>query len=180
MTETDIFNAIIEKEGDYINHPADKGGATRWGITEQVARAHGYAGAMAELPQATALTILYNDYWSGPRLDRLAQVSQAIAVKLCDTGVNMGPVPAISWLQRWLNAFSQQQKLYGRLIADGNIGPLTLSALDIFLTQRGAEGERVMLKALNCSQGARYLQITESRPQNQAFIYGWIKERVTL
>ncbi|QHM70131.1 glycoside hydrolase family 108 protein [Mixta intestinalis] len=180
MTEADIFNAIIEKEGDYINHPADKGGPTRWGITEKVARAHGYSGAMADLPQTTALTILYTDYWTRPKLDRLAQVSQAIAIKLCDAGVNMGTATAITWLQRWLNAFSQQQKLYAPLSTDGNIGPRTLEALDIFLTHRGEEGEQVMLKALNCSQGERYLQITETRPLNQHFIYGWLKERITL
>ncbi|EPA3167239.1 glycosyl hydrolase 108 family protein, partial [Yersinia enterocolitica] len=42
MTKNDIFEAILGKEGEYVNHPDDKGGPTRWGITQKVARAHGY------------------------------------------------------------------------------------------------------------------------------------------
>lgn len=51
--------------------------------------------------------------------------------------------------------------------------------LSAFLDIRGKEGEEVLLKALNCSQGAYYLNITESRPANEEFIYGWLKNRVT-
>jgi lysozyme family protein len=45
--EGDLIDALIDREGGYVNHPADRGGPTRYGITEAVARAHGYAGAMA-------------------------------------------------------------------------------------------------------------------------------------
>ena len=33
-----MIEATIGKEGGYSNHPADRGGPTRWGITERVAR----------------------------------------------------------------------------------------------------------------------------------------------
>ena len=49
-----LIDELIEREGGYVNHPADKGGPTRFGITEAVARAHGYRGAMAELPRDEA------------------------------------------------------------------------------------------------------------------------------
>ena len=39
-----LIEALIEREGGYVNHPADRGGPTRFGITEAVARAHGYRG----------------------------------------------------------------------------------------------------------------------------------------
>ena len=42
-----LIEELIEREGGYVNHPRDKGGPTRFGITESVARAHGYSGAMA-------------------------------------------------------------------------------------------------------------------------------------
>src|SRR3546814_6731445 len=29
-----LIDALIDREGRYINHPADRGGATCWGITE--------------------------------------------------------------------------------------------------------------------------------------------------
>jgi hypothetical protein len=34
-----------------------------------------------------------------------------------------------------------------------------------------------MLRALNCSQGQRYLELAEQRSANETFVYGWVKER---
>ena len=180
MTKDQIFESILGKEGGYVDHPDDKGGPTRWGITQAVARAHGYSGSMKELPRETALEILTADYWIGPRFDQVAELSEAIAAELCDTGVNMGPTVQTKWFQRWLNVFNMQGTLYPDLIADGQIGPRTTSALKAFLAARGKEGELVMLKALNCSQGQRYLELAEQRPANESFVYGWMKERVSL
>lgn len=180
MTKDDIFNSILGKEGGYVDHPDDKGGPTRWGITQATARAHGYTGSMKDLPRETALNILTADYWTGPRFDQVAQLSPAIAAELCDTGVNMGPMVQSKWFQRWLNVFNQQGKLYPDLIADGQIGQRTISALRSFLVIRGSEGEQVLLKSLNCSQGQRYLELAEQRQANESFVYGWVKERVTI
>lgn len=180
MTTDDIFNSILGKEGGYVNHPDDKGGPTIWGITQVTARAHGYTGDMRNLTRQQAMDIYEADYWYGPRFDQVSAVSPAIAAELCDTGVNMGPSVGVKFFQRWLNAFNDQQKLYPDLIADGQIGPRSISALKSFLAKRGSEGETVLLRALNCSQGQRYLELAEQRPANESFIYGWIRERVSL
>ena len=180
MTKDDIFEIILGKEGGYVDHPNDKGGPTRWGITQTVARAHGYAGSMKKLPRETALEILTADYWTGPRFDQIASLSPVIAAELCDTGVNMGPSVQSKWFQRWLNTYNQQGTLYPDLSADGQIGPRTISALKSFLAARGKEGEQVLLQSLNCSQGQRYLELAEQRPANESFVYGWMKERVGL
>ena len=37
----DLIDKIIILEGGFTDHPADRGGPTRWGITEAVARSHG-------------------------------------------------------------------------------------------------------------------------------------------
>lgn len=180
MTKDQIIEAILGKEGGYVNNPDDAGGPTRWGVTQKTARANGYTGDMRNLTRDEAKRILEADYWFGPRFDLIATVSPAIAAELCDTGVNMGPSVPAKWLQRWLNAFNQQGKLYPDLTADGQIGLLTVSALNSYLTSRGKDAEAVMLKALNCSQGSRYLDLTEQRPANRTFAYGWVKERVSL
>lgn len=180
MTKDYIFNAILGKEGGYVNHPDDKGGPTNWGITQETARAHGYAGDMRNLTRQQALEILEADYWYGPRFDQVGVVSSAIAAELCDTGVNMGPSVQVKWFQRWLNVFNIQQQLYPDLLVDGQIGPRTISALKSFLVRRGVEGEIVLLRALNCSQGQRYLELAEQRPANESFVYGWVKDRVAL
>ncbi|MBA8325920.1 glycoside hydrolase family 108 protein [Citrobacter freundii] len=180
MTKDDIFTAILTKEGGYVNHPNDKGGPTNWGITEATARSHGYTRDMRDLTRQEALEILEADYWYGPRFDLIAAVSPSIAAELCDTGVNMGPSVQAKWLQRWLNAFNNQQLFYPDIIADGHIGPRTVSALKSFLANRGSEGENVLLRALNCSQGQRYLELAEQRLTNESFVYGWLRERVSL
>lgn len=180
MTKDDIFNSILGKEGGYVNHPNDKGGPTNWGITQATARAHGYTGDMRNLTRQQAMDIYEADYWYGPRFDQVAVVSPVIAAELCDTGVNMGPSVQVKWFQRWLNVFNDQQKLYPDLIADGKIGPRSISALKSFLDKRGSEGESVLLRALNCSQGQRYLELAEQRPANESFVYGWLRERVSL
>lgn len=101
-----------------------------------------------------------------------------LADELCDTGVNMGPSVASKFFQRWLTALNMRGKLYPDLIPDGAIGPRTITALKGYLSARGKEGEQVLLRALNCSQGARYLELAEGREANEDFLYGWVKERV--
>ena len=59
------------------------------------------------------------------------------------------------------------------------MGPRTLAALDNFLETRGARGgETVLLRALEALQGERYLRLAERRPANEAFLYGWLANRI--
>lgn len=175
MNKDTIFQSILNAEGGYTNHPADKGGPTNFGITQATALAHGYTGDMRALTRSQALAIYESDYWYGPRFDLVAEVSPAIAAELCDTGVNMGPSVPAKWLQRWLTALNDGGKLYPDLKVDGQIGPRTINALKAYLAKRGNDAEATLLRALNCTQGQRYLELAESRPQNEAFLYGWLK-----
>lgn len=179
MTKDEIFNAILGKEGGYVNNPNDKGGPTNWGITLAVARGHGYNGDMRNLTRQQALDILEADYWTGPRFDQVSALSPTIAAELCDTGVNMGPAVAAKFLQRVLNVMNNQGRLYADIVADGQIGPRTIAALRSYLFARGEIGTTVMLKALNSLQGARYIELSEQRAANEVFTFGWFN-RVTL
>ncbi len=102
-----LVEALIEREGDYSHHPADRGGPTRFGITEAVARAHGYCGAMRELPRDEAAAIYRRLYWLRPKFDQVARRSAMVAAELFDTGVNMGPAVAATFLQRALTALNR-------------------------------------------------------------------------
>lgn len=174
-----ILDGILAMEGGWSNNSKDSGGATNWGITETVARAHGYTGEMQALTRFEAYAILENDYWIKPGFEQIARFSYPISFELCDAAVNIGPHHPCTWLQRWLNAFNRQAQRYEDIKTDGVIGPRTLAALQQFLHWRGEEGEKTLVKALNCSQGAYYLEITEKRSKNEEFIYGWIRNRVT-
>lgn len=174
-----LIDGLIDREGGYVNHPADKGGPTCFGITEAVARAHGYAGAMCDLPRGEAAGIYRRLYWLRPRFDQVAKRASRIAAELFDTGVNMGPAVATTFLQRALTALNRNAKDYADLTPDGRIGPLTLHALDAFLATRGKKsGEIVLLRALEALQGERYLRLAERRPANEAFLYGWLANRI--
>lgn len=179
MALDELIDELIEREGGYANHPADKGGPTRYGITEAVARAHGYAGAMAELPRDEAAAIYRRLYWLRPRFDQVAKRAARVAAELFDTGVNMGPAVAATFLQRALTALNRGGLDYADLIPDGRVGPATLSALDAFMAVRGVKcGEVVLLRALEALQGERYLRLAEKRPANEAFLYGWLANRI--
>ncbi len=66
MTIDKLIDEVIAIEGDYSNHPADRGGPTRWGVTEAVARRHGYAGDMRDFPYDEAVAIYKRKYCCGP------------------------------------------------------------------------------------------------------------------
>jgi len=167
----DLIDTLIEREGGYANHPSDRGGPTKYGITEAVARAHGYSGAMRDLPRDEAAAIYKRLYWLRPRFDQVAKRSQAVAGELFDTGANMGPAVAATFLQRALSALNRDRKDYADLVPDGRIGAATLAALDTFLQLRGkATGESVLLRALDALQGERYIRLAERRPANEAFL----------
>ena len=179
MDVEDLIDALIDREGGYVNHPADRGGPTNFGITEAVARAHGYPGAMRNLPRSEAAAIYKRLYWLRPRFDEVAKRSEGVAAELFDSGVNMGPAVAATFLQRALSALNRDRQDYADLVPDGRIGTATLAALDKFLELRGRKkGETVLLKALDALQGERYIRLAERRPANEAFLYGWLANRV--
>ena len=175
------LDALIKREGDYVDHPSDRGGKTRWGITEAVARQNGFKGDMRVLPQAFAKDIYRRKFWLVPGFDRVALIAPRLAAELFDTGVNMGPDVQVGMLQSWLNGLNRQQKDYADIVIDRKIGPATLGALNSFLRVRGkAAGENALVDAVNCSQGARYLSLAESRPANEDFLYGWLTTRIEI
>ena len=174
-----LIEALIEREGGYVDHPADRGGPTCFGITEAVARAHGYGGAMRDLPQREAVAIYRRLYWLRPRFDQVAIQAPRLAAELFDTGANMGPAVAATFLQRALTALNRSGRDYPDLVPDGRIGASTLGALDAFLKMRGKAGaETVLLRAIEALQGERYLRLAERRPANEAFLYGWLANRL--
>jgi len=100
-----LIAEIIAREGGFVDDPADRGGATKYGITARVlgewrrlTRAATRAEVQAlDLPEATA--IYRQRYVIGPGFDTLPD---PLRVQLVDFGVNSGPARAVRWLQRVL------------------------------------------------------------------------------
>lgn len=108
---------LLGNEGGFVDNPKDPGGATNYGITEKVARAHGYQGDMRSLPMTTAIAIYERDYWTPIKAD---QLPDHLRFHVFDAAVNSGTSQAIKWLQRAAGVNE-----------DGIIGPRTLSASSI-------------------------------------------------
>lgn len=119
----DAFTALIGNEGGYSDNPADPGGATMYGVTERVARAWGYTGAMKDLPLDTAKQIAKKNYWDPYQCD---QFDPRIGFQVFDAAYNGGH-PA-QWLQQAAG-----------VTADGVIGAITAAAV------RAADPLRVII-----------------------------------
>lgn len=180
MTKTidQLIDELIGREGGYVNDPNDAGGETNFGITVGTARANGYTGAMKDLPRSTAADIYKRIYWTRPGFDRVAMIDADIAAELFDTGVNMGPAVAATFLQRALNLLNRGGKDYAEVAPDGKAGWQTIHALQSYRSARGLQGMRVLLTALQVQQGCKYLDLAEHRPANENFLFGWLLNRV--
>lgn len=183
MTPLDVqsmINALLSREGGYVDDPNDRGGATNYGITEATARRNGFTGPMQSMTRAEAEGIYRNEYWHKPGYDAVFGISPGIAAELFDCGVNMGTNLATCFLQRSLNVFNREQRDYSDIRVDGDLGAATLEALHDFISRRGDEGEHTLLKAIVCLRGARYIELAEQRAANEQFVYGWISNRVSM
>tara|TARA_R110000868_G_scaffold32613_1_gene118687 strand:- start:2515 stop:3057 length:543 start_codon:yes stop_codon:yes gene_type:complete len=178
MNIDQVIEDVLTREGKYVNDPRDAGGETNWGITKATARDGGYTGPMRDLPRSTAKQIYLRRYVIGPSFDKIGEINAAIGAELVDTGVNMGPKVATTFLQRCLNALNNGGRDYADIVVDGTQGPGTRGALSAFLSKRGRDGERVMLSALNALQAERYISLGEARQANEAFMFGWLLHRV--
>jgi len=104
MTTIDtILDEIIRREGGYVNHPADRGGPTKFGITAQTLGAWRKLGRAATAAEVQALTenearaIYRQQYITGPGLDVITH--PGLLHLLVDSGVHSGPKRAVQWLQ---------------------------------------------------------------------------------
>jgi lysozyme family protein len=176
--EAMIDSLIVNREHGYTDDPQDKGGKTRWGVTEVEARRTGYAGDMKDFPLSAAREIYRREYWVKPNLYILSVHFPLLAEKLFDIAVNCGVNIAGMFLQRCLNALNDQGKDYPDLQVDGVIGISTIKALDSYLAKRGGTGgRRTLLFMVAAQQSCHYVNIASTTPSNEKFEYGWQVQR---
>jgi len=115
-----LIEDLINLEGGYVNHPADKGGPTKYGITLKTLsdfRGNDLEDSDVKLLSKSAAATIYKQvYYLAPGIDGLPDLVQAVTF---DMAVNMGPVAAVKLLQRVIH------KLGTPVSVDGHIGPRT-------------------------------------------------------
>ena len=158
---------LIGIEGGFVDDPDDSGGATRWGITEAVARAEGYRGPMSRLPRPTAEAIYVRQYWNKLRLDDVARICPHAAVELLESGVNCGPPPAGRWLQVALNTLNNRGQRWPDIAEDGGVGRGTIAALTA-CARETPNADKLLATMLNVQQGAHYIELCRGARRTSA------------
>ena len=147
---------VLDHEGGYVNDLRDPGGETKWGISKR-----SYPSLdIANLTREDAIVIYYRDWWQRYGYGRLQD--EAVATKLLDMAVNMGPATAHRLLQEALVFLGYD------IAVDGIIGPQTITAAD------EADPKR-LLQVLRWLAAHYYYRIATQRPQSRAFLIGWLK-----
>ncbi|HEX7289469.1 MAG TPA: glycosyl hydrolase 108 family protein [Candidatus Angelobacter sp.] len=144
----------------------DSGGRTRFGIAEKFHPS--LHKDFFTMPAADALAqaeIIYRaEYWGPMRLGEL--LSQAVASKIFDMGVNMGRNPATILAQRAANGL-----LLGASLAppiDGKTGSRTLGALN-------ACPAAALMETLSNLSKIFYNELAAKKPENKKYLEGWLK-----
>ncbi len=152
---------ILRREGGYVDHPADRGGATNFGITAATLGDWRGLGRPAtpeevrDLTQREALAILKARYLTGPGFDRIRH--RGLRALLVDCAVHHGPARAARWLQEACG-----------VAADGVVGPKTLAAANA-----ARQGDRIRKAVLGMR--LRFIGELISRDPSQAvFARGWL------
>lgn len=170
-----IIAAVFALEGGFVNNPKDPGGATNHGVTEKVARNHGYDGPMRDLPKEFAESIYYEDYILKPNFHLVIQISPAVGEKLVDAGVNTGPARPSRWFQTALNSLNKGGQDYPPINVDGKVGPSTVAAFKNLQRVRGeVRACELILKLLDAQQGSYYMSLTHLN----TFTVGWVDHRI--
>lgn len=179
MTIDEMIAGILDREGGYVNHPSDPGGATNFGITQRVARANGYQGDMRSLPKQTAINIYRREYVEKPRFLAIAEIDPLVAEEVIDSGVNAGTSRAARWFQQSLNVLNRRQVDYSDVVDDGIIGPKSIAAFQALRRKRGAAtARRLMLKCLNGLQFMHYYSLAAGNTKFEDFMPGWVDGRL--
>lgn len=160
-----LLDEVIAREGGYVHHPADRGGPTKYGITQRtLSEWLGRPATVDEvrrLDEEAAREIYVARYLAGPRIDTLPS---EIVGQVFDMAVNHGPRRAVRLLQEVLNLAGW------RVNIDGVIGPET---------RRSAfEAEAAMgpflANALADQRANFYRRIVAGDPSQRVFLDGWL------
>ncbi len=191
---------LLVTEGGLVDDPADRGGATKYGISLRFLKAEGRIdldgdgfadfdldfdgdidGAdVRKLTRGDAVYLYHRCFW-----ERLMAESFAapIGEMLFDQAVNGGITAARKLLQRAINTCLRQAPMArtrpAPLKVDGGIGPVTLAAL-LWVLSYPALGMPALIVAFRAAAADRYRAIAKADPTQKGFLKGWLNRAEAL
>lgn len=160
------FEHVIGIEGGYSNHPADRGGPTKYGVTLNTLKHWRRdmtlkAGDVKVLTLDEAKQIYKARYWDKWSLD--AVESRLSALCLFDQAINWGIGTSVQ--KRAQLAANKCGDFNLRI--DGDIGPKTLEAIN------QAHDKEFCFHYVSLAQD-KYVSLVKSRASQIVFLAGWI------
>lgn len=148
---------VLKWEGGFSNHPADFGGATNHGVTQEVyGRWRAQKGlsprSVSEISTEEVHAIYFELYWKEAKCDRM---DWPICLIHFDTAVQRGTFRANQMLQRVLGCKD-----------DGLLGPKTFDLLG--LADRDCAARVYLADRLK-----HYEKAVEANPTQRVFLAGW-------
>ncbi|MCC7442753.1 MAG: hypothetical protein IT285_14050 [Bdellovibrionales bacterium] len=159
--------AVLLREGGFVNHPADRGGATNMGITlATLSQFRGRTASVADvqsLKREEASRIYRRNYWDALKLDDIA--SQALAEMLFDQAVNAGVRAAARRAQACVNRLVPANQ---KLVEDGQFGSKSVAAVNQL------PARELALAFVKATQLA-YAEMVVARGTQAVFLVGWLR-----
>lgn len=161
-----LIDDVIEREGGFVDHPADRGGATNFGVTRRTLS--DWLGRAASVDDVRSMSlevaraIYRSEYFIRPGLADLPEPLHAV---MLDASVHHGPATAIRMLQRLLSLWGMDP---GPI--DGVVGPKTMRAAEMACAGR----HRDLTVALIEHRRHFMKEIVETDRSQAVFFNGWM------
>lgn len=161
-----MIDDILRREGGFVNHPADRGGPTKFGVTARtLAAARGQdtvsISDVQSLSIGEARAIYTSRYFEGPKIDKLPPLVQPLVF---DMSINHGPGTAIKLLQQVLSDAGEACSV------DGGIGDETLTCAKSAVMALG----NLLINRLVDKRVAFYKAIVADDASQSVFLNGWL------
>lgn len=166
QTVDELAAEIVRREGGFVDHPNDPGGATQYGVTIGTMRQLGLdldkdgdidVDDVKKLTVQDAIRIFKNRYYRKPGIWRLPEPLQA---SVFDMQVNAG-ANAIRILQRLLNEIEGA----GTVTVDGVLGPATAGVAEVV----HKDMQELLVDAYGIARRDYYYSIADRNPKLRVF-----------
>ena len=156
VTFGQIVDAVLKREGGLVNDADDKGGLTKFGISQRAFPDED----IAKLTEVEAKQIYLEHYWKPSKAERLPE---SIRETYFDMVVNMGQRRGVKILQEACNQKG------AKLDVDGRIGPKTIKGAD-----------RLEKDRLTAFRVLHYAKIVLKNSSQMKFYYGWYRRSIEI
>lgn len=149
---------IIRREGGYVNHPADKGGPTKYGITianyrSWIKNPQATAGELSQLSPDNAVKF-YRWYFAERRINDLPLELLPLVLDMCTLHSPIGVSTILNRVADFYDDTRPRGPVFHDLVEQ--FGPRTTAAL------------------ITLSRVAYFRELCNQDPSQKAFLLGWL------